>query len=92
MAYFANGTEGMSYEEQYCSRCVHGWSHKEEGMCPVWMLHMLDNYKECNNEQSYLHTLIPRKKDGLGNEQCAMFIEDKSRPDPNQLDMFAEAS
>jgi hypothetical protein len=31
-----------------------------------------------------LDTLIPRTKDGLENEQCAMLIEDHGLPDPRQ--------
>jgi hypothetical protein len=88
MGYFPNSTAGMDYEEQYCSRCIHGWAHKEDGMCAVWLLHMLHNYKECNKPDSFLHTLIPLKKEGLGNAQCAMFVEDKGRPDPRQGDLF----
>jgi len=41
--------------------------------CTVWLAHELHNYEECNNENSILHLLIPRTKDGLGNEQCTMF-------------------
>lgn len=71
MAYFSNGTEGMMYEERYCSRCVHNFD------CPVWDAHLLFNYTECNNPESILHMLIPRSKDGLSNEQCRMFYEAK---------------
>lgn len=69
MGYFSNGTEGMSYEEHYCCRCLH-----QDG-CTVWLAHMLHNYKECNNENSILHLLIPLSKGGLDNEQCTMFLE-----------------
>lgn len=68
MGYFSNGSEGMDYEERYCAHCLH-----YEG-CPVWLAHMIHNYDECNNEGSILHMLIPRSKDGLGNERCAMFV------------------
>lgn len=67
MGYFSNGTEGMLYEEEWCDRCTH-----QEG-CAVWMAHLIHNYDECNKKDSILHMLIPRKKDGLGNEQCRMF-------------------
>jgi hypothetical protein len=71
MGYFSNGTEGMDYEDRYCSKCVH---HKpDEGGCAVWLAHMLKNYEECNKDDSILHILIPRTKDGLGNQLCTMF-------------------
>ena len=71
MGYFASGTEGHMYEERYCSRCIHGDD------CVVWLAHLMSNYDECNNPDSLLHILIPRSKDGLGNEQCRMFVEQK---------------
>lgn len=67
MGYFSNGSEGMDYQDRYCSRCVHC-----DG-CPVWGAHLAFSYKECNNPDSILHMLIPRRKDGLGNERCRMF-------------------
>ena len=86
MGYFPNGCESMYYEEQYCSRCVH--FKEDDGGCPVFHAHLLYNYKECNKEDSILHLLIPKKKNGLGNEQCAMFYEDMAKPHPDQIDMF----
>jgi hypothetical protein len=71
MGYFSNGTEGMLYEERYCSRCIHA---DPEHACPIWMLHGLHNYEECNKPSSFLHVLIPRSKDKLDNEQCSMFV------------------
>lgn len=67
MAYFSNGTEGMIYEERYCDRCLH-----QEG-CPVWDAHLLYSYRDCNDESSILHMLIPR--DGGRNSQCRMFVD-----------------
>jgi hypothetical protein len=84
MGYFSNGDEGMSYEEQYCSRCVHR-GNEDDGGCAVFLAHLLHNYDECNKDDSILHLLIPRSKNGVGNEQCALFYEDKNAPDPNQL-------
>jgi len=26
MGYFSNGTEGMAYEDEYCSKCVHNYN------------------------------------------------------------------
>lgn len=71
MAYFANGTEGLDYQERYCSRCVHDANE----ICPVRLLHIIHNYDECNKRDSFLHVLIPRTADGLGNEQCKLFHE-----------------
>ena len=70
MAYFSNGEEGRWYQEEYCSRCVH--DQKQD--CAVWLAHLIHNYGENNKDDSILHLLIPRSKDGLGNEQCKMFI------------------
>lgn len=82
MGYFSNGCEGHDYEDRWCSRCIHRGS--DDGpSCPVWFAHLDLNYEECNNKKSILHILIPRTKDGLGNEQCRMFIEgDPPEPTP----------
>ncbi len=72
MGYFANGTSGEMYYDEYCSRCLH---ESGERKCAVWFAHLIHNYKECNNDDSILHLLIPRYDNGLGNKQCAMFIE-----------------
>lgn len=94
MGYFANGTEGMMYEERYCSKCVH-----EEG-CAVWAMHIIHNYDECNNPESLLHKLIPKLSDG-GNGECTMFwkrtgeAEEEKRPHPDvvrrKLQLLSEA-
>ena len=69
MGYFANGTEGMDYDSEYCERCVHS------NGCAVMEAHMLYNYDECNNKNSILDLLIPRKENGIGNEKCRMLCE-----------------
>lgn len=79
MGYFSNGSEGMDYQARWCDRCV----HDEDQRCPLWLAHLIHNYKECNNKESILHMLIPRGKDGLENEQCKMFIE---APPPKESD------
>lgn len=76
MGYFSNGSEGMDYEAKWCARCVHDIKNN----CPIWLAHLIHNYKECNNKESILHMLIPRSKDGLWNEQCKMFLENKAVP------------
>lgn len=73
MGYFSNGTEGDLYEDRYCRRCVHRDGADGQG-CPVWSAHLFYNYDEANNDKSILHQLIPLTADGLGNEQCRMFI------------------
>ena len=73
MGYFANGSEGESYQQRYCDRCLHDNPEKEV-YCPIWNLHLQDNYRECNNKQSYLHILIPRNEGG-GNGRCTMFVD-----------------
>ncbi len=73
MAYFSNGTEGMSYEEEYCLHCVHFET------CPILVLHYMWNYDANRDEtkKTALNTFIPRNKQG-DNEKCLMFVEDKS--------------
>lgn len=71
MGYFSNGTANEIYQEQYCVRCV----HFDDGGCPVMFAHMMYNYRDCNDEESILHLLIPR--DGIENKQCTMFIPEE---------------
>lgn len=78
MAYFPNGTAGMDYADNYCANCVHD---TEDGpYCPIWELHTLYNYDQCGKGKTaaawktVLSTLIPETKDGLGAEQCSMFV------------------
>lgn len=85
MGYFSNGTEGEMYEARYCSRCIHGPRANPDQGCPVWLLHLVANYEECNKPDSYLNVLIPR--DDSGNKQCTMFREDEALPDPRQQAM-----
>lgn len=65
MGYFSNGSSGGAYQEQFCDRC----HHDRNQSCPIWLLHLVHNYEECNKEESFLNVLIPRDKEG-GNEQC----------------------
>jgi hypothetical protein len=77
MGYFSNGTEGEMYWETWCTRCEH--DRNED--CPIWAIHLQYNYKAYDKSEAepvvkdILSQLIPRSKDGLGNEQCAMFVE-----------------
>ncbi len=72
MGYFPNGTAGMDYEARYCSKCIH--EQPDKVCCAVMLAHLLHNYDECNKPESILHLLIPKTDDGLGNEECAMFV------------------
>jgi hypothetical protein len=71
MGYFSNGTEEMMYADKYCDKC----KHDIDSDCPIRLMHMLYNYDECNKKDSILHKMIPRSKDGLGNEKCVCFKE-----------------
>lgn len=82
MGYFSNGTEGLDYQERYCSRCIHDINKS----CPVWNAHLLFNDDECNNDKSVLHMLIPRNE--LSNGQCEMFV-DKTLLSPLGREKFA---
>lgn len=74
MGYFSNGSEGEYYQAEYCAKCMHDQNVVHGGPgCPVWLLHLLHNYSECNKPESFLHVLIPRDKDG-GNGPCTMFV------------------
>lgn len=73
MGYFPNGMNGEDYQEHYCSRCINE-DEETERWCPIWNWHLLHNYEECNKDDSWLHKLIPRNKDGY-NDQCVMFVE-----------------
>lgn len=87
MGYFSNGTQGMDYEEMFCSRCIHQGGKNGQGSCAVWDAHMLHNYDECNKSDSILHLLIRRgdwKKKEPWNFECEMFFE-KPFEDKRQL-------
>jgi len=71
MAYFANGTIGMRYEEIYCDKCVH---NLEDFCCPCLTAHMLWNYEEANKKGSVLHKMIPMSEDGLYPQKCIFFV------------------
>ena len=72
MGYFSSGSEGSDYEARYCARCAHG-DGEFAGHCAVWEAHLVHNYRECRNDASILHVLIPRDTDGW-NKECRLFI------------------
>jgi len=63
MAYFANSSEAMCFEDQ-CSKCKYG-----QEVCPIYMVQFHYNYDACNNEiaTKILNDLI--SDDGT----CTMF-------------------
>lgn len=90
MGYFSNGTESMDYAARWCANCVHADGPADEFRCAVWLAHLLRNYEECNDPESVLHVLIPRRPDGLGNEQCRMFFGRQASPEEMTADLFKE--
>ena len=81
MAYFANGTSGQMFEEQWCERCVH-YGTATKG-CPVFGAHLLYSYELCNQKQHpgkiILDMLIPNDCNS-----CAMFVS-RDSVSPTQL-------
>jgi len=69
MGYFSNGSEGMDYEHNYCSKCY--WGDKA---CMIWLAHL--EYQGDGHDK-ILDLFIPRAKDGLSNEICTMFMSNK---------------
>ena len=77
MGHFSNGTEGMLYEERYCSRCTF---YGDDGAdCPVLIAHALyngvgvlpDSTDDQKKVKSVLDLFIPPGTPG--NEKCKMF-------------------
>ena len=75
MGYFANGTEGMIYDETYCDICVH---MLDDHGCPCHTAHLLWNYEECNKKDSILHKMIPIDKKGF-NQECVFFAKSEEK-------------
>lgn len=75
MGYFPNSTAFDYYYNEYCSKCVHWVEEEEQSGCPIIDAHWLYNYDDCNNPESILHILIPRDKEEIHNQRCAMFIK-----------------
>jgi len=77
MGYFSNATEWDFWASDNCFKCAHWPKGDDDPPCPVEMAHMLFNYELCNADDSpgkaILDMLIPRRKNGAGNNRCAMF-------------------
>ena len=76
MGYFPNGTAGDKYQARWCEKCHHWPENPDDGGCEVWFVHLFHNYEQHNdaNVKEILSSLIPLSEDGLGNEQCRMFL------------------
>lgn len=72
MGYFSNGTEGRDYQDKWCFRCLHD-NYDKQIFCPIWDAHL--SYAYDGDYAAVLDLLIPRTKDGLGNERCTMFVD-----------------
>ncbi len=85
MAYFANGTDGMVYEDKWCCRCVHGHD-AEESMCPVWFAHQLWNYDNRADGEiaTVLDAMIPTREDGFP-DKYNMFVSTDDVPGQTML-------
>lgn len=84
MGYFSNGTEGMLYEERYCSNCLH---YGDDGAnCPILMIHSFHNgvgiapdaTEDDKRVASILNAFIPRGT--TFNEKCAMHTPEAQFP------------
>lgn len=87
MGYFPNGDSAEYYQSQWCEHCKHWPADPQDGMCPIWAIHLTHNYAlQDKNIVSILSALIPRK--GTENMECNMFMPE----DPNRCtktdDMF----
>jgi len=62
MAYFANGSEGMKFDEQ-CSKCI-----CDDSACPIAWIQLEYNYEQCGNElaSKILNELVSN------NGECSM--------------------
>ena len=83
MAYFANGAEGLFYQEHYCFNCKN-YRDKKDGRdcgCAIWDLHLFYSYELCNSKSKakvMLDFLIPEegKEINIAGE-CSMFLKNK---------------
>lgn len=77
MGYFSNSDEGVAYEAEWCSKCVH---YGTDGTrCAVLGAHVLFAYGAKGEAEQILGELIPRR--GIRNLKCRMFVtvEDLTR-------------
>jgi hypothetical protein len=82
MAYFSNGSEGQSFDDQ-CGKCKYG-----QAPCPIAWVQTNYNYDQHNDKSgtatNILNDLV--KKDGT----CTMreLIYSHKEVDPNQTELF----
>jgi hypothetical protein len=84
MGYFSNGTEGESFRDGYCYRCVN-WRDFDDGRgpgCPIMDVHFAYNGDQFKDEKvrEILTMLISREEvlapDGVSVDynRCTMFL------------------
>jgi len=85
MGYFANGTDGMYFDEQ-CSRCIHDQDEIGVG-CPVALVQSLYNYDQHKEGQEKLKECLTHLVDDAGDCKMKEMIDLKyiKREDPNQM-------
>lgn len=102
MGYFANGTEGERYMQEFCFKCVN-WRDNGSGSegCPIIDLHMMWNYDAVGKnadtvKAQTLSHFIPREMvkwpDGIEHEdnaQCVMF-QLPPRPTQRELELAGQ--
>jgi len=66
MGYFSTSAQLLAYHEQWCDRCYFG-----EG-CPMWFMQVAYNHEAENDEEHWLHKLIPCGS--LGNLGCRLYM------------------
>ena len=86
MGYFSNGTEAISFQEEWCRQCVH-WGADDHSKatetkgCPVFDAHFLYQEGASEETQGVLDLLITRTTqetaDGIGVpvNKCQMYRE-----------------
>ncbi len=80
MGYFSNGTEGLMWDEQWCSKCYFHVKRDNEGnvleddeyCCPIIDAHM--QFQKPEREENALDLFIVRDKKGF-NIRCDIFLE-----------------
>lgn len=81
MGYFSNGTEGLDFDEKWCSRCVHLPKRQDRG-CPVMLAHLLFAYELCNEKKhpgKVILDILIERDEATGAQRCTMFV-DKTKP------------
>lgn len=78
MAYFPNGTAGLSFEEFYCQHCLNK-PVREDDDCPIWSAHLLYSYELCNEKEHPGKVILDMLIEPEG-PTCKMFIDKRKLP------------